>query len=141
MLGRVSLINPKLAEVPLEELTPANTIHTYVYDPSVPAESGPGILTPQLRVALTLKSFDRFTQTTPPGALGPTLGVNPFIGPDPLAALEGTNPPPTLPPGITVRLGASELVSGDRLQLEQVSHAGLARADVARLAKQLAEST
>ncbi|MDX2090905.1 MAG: Hsp70 family protein [Kofleriaceae bacterium] len=36
----------------------------------------------------------------------------------------------------TVRLGATELVSGDRLQLEQVSHAGLARADVARLAKQ-----
>lgn len=51
MLGRVSLINPKLAEVPLEELTPANTIHTYVYDPAVPAESGPGILTPELRVA------------------------------------------------------------------------------------------
>ncbi|HVK83833.1 MAG TPA: Hsp70 family protein [Kofleriaceae bacterium] len=40
----------------------------------------------------------------------------------------------------TIRLGATELVSGDRLQLEQVSHAGLARADVARLAKQYAEA-
>ncbi|MBA3454923.1 MAG: Hsp70 family protein [Deltaproteobacteria bacterium] len=40
----------------------------------------------------------------------------------------------------TIRLGASELVSGDRLQLEQVFHAGLARADVARLARQLAEA-
>lgn len=108
MLGRVSLINPKLAEVPLEELTPANTIHTHIYDPALPPESGPGILTPDLRVELTLKSFDRFTETTPPGAVGPTLGVNPFIGPDPLAALEGTIPPPTLPPGVTVRLGASE---------------------------------
>ncbi|HEY4177501.1 MAG TPA: Hsp70 family protein [Kofleriaceae bacterium] len=38
----------------------------------------------------------------------------------------------------TVRLGASEMVSGDRLQLEQVFHAGLARSDVVRLAKQLA---
>ncbi len=37
----------------------------------------------------------------------------------------------------TIRLGASELVSSERLQLEQVFHTGLARADVARLAKQL----
>ncbi|HEY1558358.1 MAG TPA: Hsp70 family protein [Kofleriaceae bacterium] len=37
----------------------------------------------------------------------------------------------------TVRLGATELVSGERLTLEQVYHAGLARADVARLARQL----
>lgn len=35
----------------------------------------------------------------------------------------------------TVRLGASELVSGERLQLEQVFHAGLARAEVHRLSR------
>ncbi|MDQ3368376.1 MAG: heat shock 70 family protein [Myxococcota bacterium] len=40
----------------------------------------------------------------------------------------------------TVRLGASELVSSDRLQLEQIFHAGLDRADVSRLARELAES-
>ncbi|MBX3157132.1 MAG: Hsp70 family protein [Deltaproteobacteria bacterium] len=40
----------------------------------------------------------------------------------------------------TVRLGASELVSGERLQLEQLFHAGLPRADVSRLARQLAEA-
>lgn len=40
----------------------------------------------------------------------------------------------------TVRLGASELVSGERLQLEQLYHAGLTRADVARLTKQFAET-
>ncbi len=40
----------------------------------------------------------------------------------------------------TVRLGAMELVSGDRLQLEQLVHAGLGRADVVRLTKLLAES-
>ncbi len=38
-----------------------------------------------------------------------------------------------------LRLGASELVSGDRVTLEHVYHAGLSRADVSRLAKQLAE--
>jgi len=40
----------------------------------------------------------------------------------------------------TVRLGASELVSGERLQLEQIFHAGLSRADVTRLARQLADA-
>jgi molecular chaperone DnaK len=39
----------------------------------------------------------------------------------------------------TVRLSTSELVSGERLMLEQVFHAGLARAEVNRLARQLAE--
>jgi hypothetical protein len=109
MAGRVSLINPKLAEVSLSELTPADTIHTHVYDPALPAESGPGILAPDLRVELTLKSFDRFTLTTPAGASGPTLAANPFIGPDPLAALEGVSPPPTTPPGITLSLDGSQV--------------------------------
>jgi hypothetical protein len=109
MDGRVSMINPKLAEVSFDELTPESTIHTHVYAPGVPAESGPGILTPHVRVELTLKSFDRFTETTPAGASPPTLGENPFIGPDPLAALEGVFPLPTTPPGITVSLGASQV--------------------------------
>lgn len=108
MAGRVSLINPKLAEVSIFELTPADTIHTHVYDPAVGAETGPGILAPDVRVELTLKSFDRFTQTAPAGATGPTLAGNPFIGPDPLAALEGVSPLPTTPPGITVSLDGSQ---------------------------------
>lgn len=37
-----------------------------------------------------------------------------------------------------VRLSASELISGDRLQLDQLYHAGLARSEVARLQRQLA---
>ncbi len=40
----------------------------------------------------------------------------------------------------TMRLGATELVSGDRLQLEQVFHTGLPRSDVARLARHYASS-
>ncbi|HEY5951655.1 MAG TPA: Hsp70 family protein, partial [Kofleriaceae bacterium] len=39
-----------------------------------------------------------------------------------------------------LRLAASELVSGDRVMIEQVYHAGLSRADVTRLTKQLTES-
>jgi molecular chaperone DnaK len=39
-----------------------------------------------------------------------------------------------------VRLGASELISGERLALEQLFHAGLTRAEVGRLAKSLAET-
>jgi molecular chaperone DnaK len=41
----------------------------------------------------------------------------------------------------TIRLGASELISSDRLQLEQIFHAGLARSEVARLARQVAEGS
>jgi molecular chaperone DnaK len=41
----------------------------------------------------------------------------------------------------TVRFGASELVSGERLQLEQLLHAGLSRADVQRLQRQLEEAS
>jgi hypothetical protein len=37
----------------------------------------------------------------------------------------------------TVRFGASELISGERLQLEQLFHAGLARTEVVRLQRQL----
>jgi molecular chaperone DnaK len=40
-----------------------------------------------------------------------------------------------------IQLRATELISGERLQLEQIFHAGLARADVARLARQLAETS
>jgi molecular chaperone DnaK len=40
----------------------------------------------------------------------------------------------------TVRFGASELISGERLQLEQIFHAGLARTDVLRLQRQMADA-
>jgi len=40
-----------------------------------------------------------------------------------------------------IRLGASEMVSGDRVQIDQVYHAGLARSEVVRLARQLAGAT
>lgn len=107
MNGLVSVIQPKLAEVPFTELTPANTIHTYVYDPAQAPISGPGILSPDVHVALTLQSFDQFTATSPAGASGPSLNANPFIGPDPLAAFNGETTP-SAPPGITVSLDGLE---------------------------------
>ena len=66
MSGRVSVINPKLAEVSFFELTPADTIHTYVYDPSVPPESGPGIPATEVHVELTMNA--------PGGLGGPSAG-------------------------------------------------------------------
>jgi molecular chaperone DnaK len=41
----------------------------------------------------------------------------------------------------TLRLGASELVSGERVTIEQIYHAGLPRAEVARLARQVEEGS
>ena len=40
----------------------------------------------------------------------------------------------------TVRLGATELVSSERLTLEQIFHAGLSRAEVSRLQRKMLES-
>lgn len=95
MLGRISVVQPKFAEQFF------GTIHTYVYDPNETPVAGPGILPTNLHIELSLKSFIRFTKTTPDGAPGPSLATNPFIGPDPLAAFEGQSPPlPTLPPGV-----------------------------------------
>lgn len=97
MENKISIIQPKFAEQTL------GTIHTYIYEPGTAAVNGPGVLPANLHIELTQKSFARFTQTTPPGANGPTLTSNPFIGPDPLAAFEGQDPTlPTSPPGIRI---------------------------------------
>ena len=40
-----------------------------------------------------------------------------------------------------IRLGATEMVSGERAALEEIYHAGLSRADVVRLQKQLEQSS
>lgn len=40
-----------------------------------------------------------------------------------------------------IRIGASEMVSGERVTIEQIYHAGLARSEVTRIARQLTESS
>ena len=108
MAGKVSVINPRPAELALSTLDPENTVRTYVYDPAAAPAAGPGVPATHRHVALSFKSFERFTEVTPAGATGPTLAANPFIGPDPLATLEGQSPLPDSPPGITVSLAGRD---------------------------------
>lgn len=63
-------------------------MRSYIYNPGTPYNpatdaSDPGILPTNRTIRLSKVSFNRFTQTTPNGALGPTLEDNPFIGPNP----------------------------------------------------------
>ena len=96
--NKITVIQPRFAE----QFLLGDTIRSYLYEQNLAALSGPGILPTNLDIALTLKAFNRFTKVTPGGAPVPTLSNNPFIGPDPLAALEGQNPLPTNPPGVLI---------------------------------------
>ena len=104
--GKVVVMDPKPLNTLLESM------RTYVYNPGTPfrpatAESDPGIPQADRAVALTFAAFDRFTNTTPSNAEGPTLSANPFIGPNPLSRIDANTPPGTNP-GITLRLGDKE---------------------------------
>ncbi len=106
MRGKVVVMDPKPVD------TFADLMRTYVYDPGTPfdpaqADSNPGIPATNRHVQLSYAAFDRFTQTTPAGAEGPTLYHNPFIGPDPVAALDA-GAPPDATPGVTIAMGAQE---------------------------------
>jgi hypothetical protein len=106
MQGKVVVMDPK----PLD--TFADLMRTYVYDPGTPFDPGqeatdPGIPATNRHVQLSYASFDRFTQTTPAGAEGPALRNNPFIGPDPVAALDPGTPPDNTP-GVTITMGAKQ---------------------------------
>jgi len=84
-------------------------LKTYVYNPGTPfnpatVDSDPGIPGTNLHVKLSKADFSRFTTTTPSGAPGPTLGMNPFVGPNPLRNLPGNplNLPPDSTPAMTI---------------------------------------
>ncbi|WP_428389799.1 aspartyl protease family protein [Mucisphaera sp.] len=76
------------------------TIETQVYNYGDPE---PNAIKTQRTVRMTYADFERFTQVDPLGSPAPTLNGNPFVGPDPLAALNGTPIPPDAPAGITIR--------------------------------------
>jgi len=100
MNGKVVVMDPKPVN------TFADTMRTYVYNPGTPynpdeIDRNPGIPPTSLHVALSFADFSRFTTTTPAGAPQPTLTGNPFVGPNPVAALD-PNPPPDNTPGITI---------------------------------------
>ena len=85
-------------------------MRTYTYNPGTPynpAEdtNDPGIPRTNFHVDLSYAHFDRFTSVDPPGAAGPTMRHNPFIGPNPLLAIDPTLPPDNTP-GITVSHGS-----------------------------------
>lgn len=106
MQGKVVVMDPK----PLD--TFLDLMRTYVYDPGTPfdpaqLDTNPGIPATNRHVRLRYADFGRFTRTLPAGAEGPTLNRNPFIGPDPVAALDPSAPPDSTP-GVTVALGAKQ---------------------------------
>jgi hypothetical protein len=106
MQGKVVVMDPK----PLD--TFLDLMRTYVYDPGTPfdpaqMDTNPGIPATNRHVRLRYANFERFTRTLPAGAEGPTLSRNPFIGPDPVAALDPSAPPDSTP-GVTIALGAKQ---------------------------------
>lgn len=111
MQGKVVVMDPK----PLDDfvlLGVPDLMRTYVYEPGTPfdpaqPDTNPGIPATNRHVRLSYAQFDRFTQTTPAGAEGPSLRHNPFIGPNPLAALDPSIPPGNTP-GVTITLGANQ---------------------------------
>ncbi len=104
MAGKVVVMDPK----PLDTLDPLtmDTMRTYVYNPGTPyqaatADSEPGIPVTNRHLRLSYAPFDQFTTVTPAGAPGPALRENPFIGPNPVAKLNGTGGKDTTP-GVTI---------------------------------------
>jgi autotransporter-associated beta strand protein len=99
MQGKVVVMNP----VGLEDN--GLVLPTFVYNPGTPfkaatADTDPGIPVTNRHLRLSYGSFDRFTTITPDNATGPTLCSNPFIGPDPVAKLDGVGHDTT--PGVTI---------------------------------------
>jgi hypothetical protein len=109
MQGKVVVMDPK----PLDGFPDVlDLMRTYVYDPGTPfnagqVETNPGIPATNRHVQLSYADFERFTQTTPAGAEGPTLHHNPFIGPDPVAVLDSGAPPDSTP-GVTITMGTKQ---------------------------------
>src|ERR1041385_6304222 len=100
MQNKVVVFDPKPVNSFLD------TMRTYIYNPGTPfspneADTNPGIPNVSRHVKLSFGDFSRFTDVTPAGAPGPTLANNPFIGPNPVLALDPKAPADNTP-GITI---------------------------------------
>ncbi len=107
--GKVVVMDPTPADSVANPT--ADVMRTFVYSPGTafnPAAivTNPGIPTVDRHVRLGYGSFDRFTSTTPAGALPPTLEQNPFIGPNPVRQIDLSLPPDDTP-GIKLSFGTS----------------------------------
>jgi autotransporter-associated beta strand protein len=107
MQGKQVVIDPK----PLDTYVASGGtdgspgLQNYIYNPRTPfnaatADSEPGIPPTNRHIRLSYSNFNRFSLITPTGAPGPTLNDNPFIGPNPVAAMDGITTDHT--PGVTV---------------------------------------
>jgi len=107
MKGKVVVMDPKPVDTFLD------TMRTYVYNPGTPFDpnntaTNPGIPVTNRHVRLSHADFSRFTETTPIGAPPPSMADNPFIGPNPVLALDPHAAPDSTPPvqlaysGITI---------------------------------------
>jgi hypothetical protein len=70
------------------------TMKTYVYNPgtafnSSQQDTNPGIPATSLHVKLSYGDFTRFTKLSPANSVGPSMSTNPFIGSNPVRALDG----------------------------------------------------
>lgn len=88
MDGKVVVMDPKPVNTFLD------TMRTYVYDPNTPfnpntQNTDPGIPDTEYHIAMSYGDFERFTKVTPTGSPAPTLRDNPFIGSNPVRALDG----------------------------------------------------
>ncbi|RME33791.1 MAG: hypothetical protein D6786_06770 [Gammaproteobacteria bacterium] len=104
MTGKVTVMDPRPVNAFVSGGFP-DTMRTWLYDPGTAfdasqADSNPGIPATSHHVQLSYASFDRFTRVVPPGDTGPTLAHNPFIGPNPLSAID-----PGLPADPTPAVG------------------------------------
>jgi hypothetical protein len=107
MAGKVVVMD---ARPPSSDGDDFGVMRTYTYNPGTPYNGDddtddPGIPRTNFHVDLSYAHFDRFTAVDPPGAPGPTLRHNPFIGPNPLLGIDPSLPPDNTP-GLTVTRGS-----------------------------------
>ena len=87
MQGKVMVMDTK------EVNNMTDKIRTYLYDPKVKSNDGPGIPKTKRHIKLSYASFKEFTKTIPPSAEAPAVFANPFIGPNPLKPAGDATPP------------------------------------------------
>lgn len=110
MAGKVVVMDPRPADS-LDILAP-DPMRTFVYDPGTPyrpnsVATDPGIPRTSHQIALSYVDFERFTRMTPTTASFPEIRHNPFIGPNPVLALDDPNATDDTP-GVTVEFGNSQ---------------------------------
>jgi hypothetical protein len=103
VIGMPAMVNKVVVMDPTPVDSFLNTMNTFIYDPGTPfhpstTATDPGIPTTTHNVQLSFGDFSRFTQVTPVGGSLPTLARNPFIGPDPISALDPGAPADDTPP-------------------------------------------